>query len=686
MMSMIKILLVVFGLIGLFTGVGIQVLDSLKIEKKGFAAPVGFVIFLMITQLLYYPAQIFNFSFNWIIGSSFLVLIFSLYLTLKNIKRVLKDLLCKETLIVLVAFVVFIVVFSRLFIDIEFSDSPMYLNYIAQNINIDQLNMFNLYSGLPGVEWDGLYLYQGYYHFASFLCWLINIPFFLLGKSGYVENIMISTWGLGMLYSLISSMFIVNIVKYFKLKNKWFEFCLLFFTLFYSNFYYWRVAFSYYGNTFRTLLATMLIFFIYRWLKEENDNIKYIIPFIVGAGLACSSSYLFISFTILYCLAVYLFVIKKEHAFVDMSLFVFPIALYATVMFSWSNFYIGMAMLVVFSAYYIGRFQKPVKKLILNIEEFLFDNAKLIFFVIIPIVIIAFSTYINFFKPEYLYNYSYFFQDHQKYDMVKDYTFVYSNWLDNIINVLRWIGVVLIIIYAKTKEDKFIQMMLLIVVLIFLNPLCITAISYTIASNVFYRTVEVLFNPFTELIILVYIYQAIQWQKLWQWILEFILIGVVLLGHFFSWVGLEEGLYTFYFVGGKNIEPDYKIEPHEYKSIKFLQEELKNNPQNDQLTVLSQANGLRTFIPEAYQIFTSRDYFYSDVRVDWIFYDIARRHYDWEPKLDDIPYERACEFIQDYEVDYALIRYWENPEYDQETDKCMDTIFDSGVIKVKRSK
>lgn len=685
-MNMIKILLVLCSLIGIFAGIGIAVLEKLNIERKGFAAPVGFVIFLTILQVLYYPAQIFNLSFTWIIGASFLVILFGTYLTLKNLRKVIDNSFKKESLIVLVAFIVFIVVFSRLFIDIEFSDAPMYLNYIAQNINIDHLNMFNLYSGLPGAEWDGLYLYQGYFHFASFLCLLINVPFYILGKPGYVENIMISTWGLGMLYSIISSMFIVNIIKYFKLKNKWFEFCLLFFTLFYTNFYYWRVAFSFYGNTFRTLLATMLIYYIYRWLKEENENLKYVIPFIVGAGLACSSSYLFISFAILYCLAVYLFVIKKERAFVDMSLFVLPIAIYATVMFSRSNLIVGMILLVVFLTYYIGRFTRPIRKLILNIEEFLFNHAKLIFFVIVPVTAILFSAYINFFKPDYLYNYAYYFNDHQEYDMVKDYTFMYSFWLDNILNALRWIGFVLVLIYAKSKEDKFIKMMLLIILLVFLNPLCTTAISYLVASNVFYRTVEVLFNPFTELILFIYIYQSIQWQKLWQWIFEFILIGVVLLGHIFSWAGVKEGLYTFYFDGGKKTMPEYKIELDEYKAIKFLQEELKANPQKDQLAILSQVNGIRTFIPNAYQIFTSRDYFYPFIRVDWVFYDISRRHYDWEEKYDDIPYDRACEFIKDYKVDYSLIRYWENPKYDQATDQCMDTLFDTGVVKVKRSR
>ena len=37
----------------------------------------------------------------------------------------------------------------------------------------------------------------------------------------------------------------------------------------------------------------MLLYVIYRWFKEKNEQIKYLILFVTGAGLACSSSYLF---------------------------------------------------------------------------------------------------------------------------------------------------------------------------------------------------------------------------------------------------------------------------------------------------------------------------------------------------------------------------------------------------------
>ena len=96
--------------------------------------------------------------------------------------------------------------------------------------------------------------------------------------------------------------------------------------------------------------------------------------FIVGAGLACSSSYLFISFAILFSLAAYLFVSKKENAFVDMSIIVLPMAIYAVAMFSRNKEipWIAPALALIFIAYYSLRFTKWMKKIIDIIEKFFF--------------------------------------------------------------------------------------------------------------------------------------------------------------------------------------------------------------------------------------------------------------------------------------------------------------------------
>ena len=62
---------------------------------------------------------------------------------------------------------------------------------------------------------------------------------------------------------------------------------------------------------------------------------------------------------------------------------------------------------------------------------------------------------------------------------------------DNILNIIRWIGVILILWKAQSEEQNYIKSLFVMMLILFLNPLATTAVAYLIASNVFYRTVEV---------------------------------------------------------------------------------------------------------------------------------------------------------------------------------------------------
>lgn len=678
---MIKIFLAISLLIVVFFGYGKTMMKLLKLEKEIFAVPIGFVTFFSVLQLFYYPVQFFNLSFNLIIVITAVLLILGIILAFLHLKEVKVS---KYWLFVVLSIFVYLGVFYFCFIDIEFSDSPMYLNYIAQNINNSTLNKFDLYSGLVGQEWDGLYLYQGYYHFASYLCWMINIPYYLLGSSGYVENIAISTWGLGLLYNVLSSMIIINIIAYLKFDNKYFKFVVLLFTLLFSNFYYWRIVLAFYGNTYRTILITMLMFYSYRFVNDENEKLKYLMMLIVGAGIACSSSFLFISFSVLICLCAYLFSNKRPNAFKDMAIIVLPIAIYASVMFYKSNKLIGMILAIIFLIYYLFKNTYIINNICQIIEKFLFKYAKIIFFVFLPLLLIAYSFYLNVTDDNLLIDYAYALQDHQQYDMVKDYTFRYSGIIDNCLNIIRWLGVAMVIYKAHTNGDRYIKYTFVLMLLLFLNPLCASGLAQTIASNVFYRNVEVLFNPFTESLILLSIIDNINNKYITMGISAVLLLSTIL-GHALSFVDSDEGLYTFYVNGGKEVDHIYKIEHGEYEVIKRLQEELANDPIDGQPVVISQANGMRTFIPNAYQPITTRDFYYPYNRIDWNFYEIVRKHYPWQEHVDT-PYENTCMYLERYDVDYLIIKYWDNSEFDQASDACSVTIFESAEFKLKKVK
>lgn len=668
-----NIIILVLMLLVLSTGVGLFVARLFKYEGKGFKAPLGFAVILAILQALYYPVQILNGPFKFIAMASLIVLFLSLIVSIIEYKGIIKDLWRKETLWVVLSLIAFLAVFYHCFLDLEFADGPMYLNYIAQNIINPSINKFHLYTGLVGQEWDGLYLYQGYYHFTSFLCWFINFPYYILHQSVYIPNIKVTVWAMGLLYSILSSMLIVNIIKSFTIEKK-FEKIILFFTLFYSNFYYWRVAFAYYGNTYRTFFVTFLMFLIVEWLHLSVKNSKKLIPFIVMAGFACSSTFLLVSFVALYSLAVYLFTIKEENAFHSCAIFVAPMVLYVAVMISRQSLVLGVAVGIIALLYYI--FHQRLSTFINVIENFLFKHSKIIFYYVIPVIAIIVSFLINTFDKDCYLNYSYYFQDHQRYDMVKDYTFRYSNYIDNILNVIRWIGVI-VILKCKNSYYKTVFIMMLI---LFMNPLTTTTIAYTIASNVFYRSVEVMFNPLTETLLLVTVYNLFKhnWQR---YSLYFLLVVIVLIGHSTSYVGSKEGLYSYHVAGGKMVDPILKIERGEKEVIDILMEEQKQFDR--QMVVISQANGLRTFIPTAYQLFTARDHWYAHTRLNEEFYQIARKHYPWQEPVET-HYESTCKYVQEYNVDYMIIKYWENPEFDQSSDACTETMFTGAKYKLKK--
>lgn len=157
------------------------------------------------------------------------------------------------------------------------------------------------------------------------------------------------------------------------------------------------------------------------------------------------------------------------------------------------------------------------------------------------------------------------------------------------------------------------------------------------------------------------------------------------MGHALSFVDSDEGLYTFYVNGGKEVDHIYKIEHGEYEVIKRLQDELANDPIDGQPVVISQANGMRTFIPNAYQPITTRDFYYPYNRIDWNFYEIVRKHYPWQEHVDT-PYENTCMYLERYDVAYLIIKYWDNSEFDQASDACSVTIFESAEFKLKKVK
>ena len=140
------------------------------------------------------------------------------------------------------------------------------------------------------------------------------------------------------------------------------------------------------------------------------------------------------------------------------------------------------------------------------IEGFLHKYAIQIFVVGVTVLMVVGGFIYYQINPGYEYNYRHYFENHQSYDMIKDYFFIYTGKSQNLVNIMRWIGVILLLtIKTDDKGMKFFKYLFIVLFVVFLNPLCVIAISKLFASNVYYRTFDVIFNPLTEMLFIVLI-------------------------------------------------------------------------------------------------------------------------------------------------------------------------------------
>lgn len=682
---MIKVFFVVAYTIFISTALGLLVSEKLNLDRKFFAAPVGFATLLFFLQLTYYPVQLFNLSSSIIVVITSIAYILLGVYSLYRIKDILKQYFQLKSLWITFYFIVFLFVFYNVSISIPRADGQMYLNYIAQNIDNSELNNFNLWTGLRGAEFVTIYLFQGYFHFAGFIVKFVNV-FSDFGVGSKIDTIVVSLWGLGSLYALISSMFIVNMVKSLKVKSNVIAHILIFFSLFFTNFYYWKVSFSFYGNTWRSLFMTMFLFTLYQFVKEKNRNYIYVAAIIFGASIAASSSTLFIGFSILLGVAFYFFYIKSPTAFQDASYIGLPMVLYVLALMYKDHFNIFLVLFAVSVVYYSFHWTPYAKTLLTKFNSFIGKHANLIFLLILPVIAVIYSFIDMKIDPDYPWNLFHYFNDHAAYDMVKNYIFLHSDWVDNTLNLFRWIGVFLLFYHnSKNEENKFLSKHFLVLIVFFLNPFTTSFISKMFASNVYYRAYESMFNVFTEALLFSFILNLIWDRKILRLVLPSVLFISVFYSHYTSFVLQDKSsLYGYYVNEGKTVLPLYKIKNSELDVIKAFEKAIENySTSNDQITVVSHADGLRTFTPNVYQVFTARQYWSSWDRIDQDFYQVARMWYGWEERPSNLDYSKSCEYLDKYKIDFVINEIWENHDFDKAINECTTVLHENYEYKLR---
>ncbi len=499
-------------------GTGAWTKRVLGIERRGYHAPVGFAFLLSVIEVLSLPALIMDLSFHWVIVVTCIVLAAGCVFLLFDLEDVRRSLFRWETLIVLAC--------MALFIALSFRRGGVLTSPLEQDLSNKSV------SALQAPK------YQAYYHFAVCFAWLCNLPAKVFHIISPISLGQAEIYGLGMFYTAVSSMVIVDVVRRFHLKNHWFEFSLLVFLLLNGNYTAWSETNAWLGSSWLILFTAVSMLVCYSYVKSGNEQIKYLLLPVFGAGFACDNGFGLCSVAVLYGFLCYLLSVRKIRCLFDFFTFLIPLVLYVAVKSSDSWWWpLSWMLFFLYLWFSFRRYHRPLRRWIARTEEFLFDHGKLIMIGIIPALMTVFSLIITFVvKNSSLVSYSYYFQDFTEIPGIRDYIFLHSDIVEIILNIFRWGGAVCLYFLAEQPQDRMMRSILICTLVLFVNPLCTPAISY-MTGPMFVYTFSVLFNPCTEGIMFLFVYRMFQWTVIGQWVLEltlcfgalFGLVGILLL-------------------------------------------------------------------------------------------------------------------------------------------------------------
>lgn len=510
-------LLISIVLVILCEATGHSFLKIFHLKKNGFTAPIGVAILFTFLELLYLPRLCLGGPFGWIKGCTTIILILTVIVCIYNFKEMKTSLIRGRTIYVLLACLIMLGLF--------------YLCQTNLSVSSDtelQLMISNMDSRSIMLENNRL---QGYEMFGSYIIWLLN---------GSLEK---GALTLALFATMISVMLCLDIIDSFDIGNPWFRFTLIVSSVFYSQFYSWKISGAYQGGNWRIIFISLALFTLYQWLKKKEENIKYLLSFVILAGMFSHNGFLMIGFELIYLSSVYLFHIKKIRSFYDVTTFLIPIVIYCIAWLTkYSYLYAGIVTLLAIF-FYLARMKRSFYVKMIRIEDFLIDHSVLIFYAIIPIIFLIGTFIMRYFTVRYSVAYSEYIRFFSSKG-IGTYLFLDNSILDVLLDIFRWGGMLVFLGRASKSEEQMMKMIFLGMVAFFVNPLCMGMLSQITGLEMYAHAFEIIFNPFTDIMIFYWIYKQFEWTVIGQWVLELALVITCLLGHVSSFTNNPAGLYT----------------------------------------------------------------------------------------------------------------------------------------------
>lgn len=627
---------------------GMSLIKRLHINLNGILAiPLGFFSLLGLNQFFIYFFIVFKLPSIYFFLNYLILSIVILGLGLKHIKWSLpsrKTILVATLMFIYVLFMVY--QSSHRTLGSNGFDTVHYLSMVMEGANQGFFSYVQYDNGLSTSGVNVQYDFQSYYYFGSLMVYVydrinqwISPYYFDLSSSVFI-------WISSILYFAINFLMTIEIVKKAFNKHRLLGIALGIFILFFtSNFYYTNV-FTFFGNTYRTLILVFMYLITHEFLKDKFDVTAFSLLFLLtsSALISVSSSGFFIGamalFGVVMVLIRYYPDIKLGRVLVTLSL---PTLLFAIFYLSANNqakLMLLAGLMILFYALLLIFDFLPIKMQI-YFKWFL----KNIVFYLIPILIALVSIYLR------LKNgvpYPSFFSDHTRYDMV--WYYFDTELIPLLVNFIWFIVFIPFILKAKSKFAVFVRILLLT----FINPISYIFVYQFIASVVYYRAFELIFNSFTLVLMMTYAFEMISSKS----IKKALSVGFAIFVLIISVIQIN-AFYNPIFVADKGFSSLYKISSNQVEPLKELKTKIVLEGYVNPI-VISQIEPVRGFVdvytPIANETIRGLDKFKTVPETSKLLNIFVNRdHYGQKIFDKDPDYANTCKYLMEAKADFVIV-------------------------------
>lgn len=480
---------------------------------------------------------------------------------------------------------------SKLNTNNVYFDSVYYLSSVIENSVKPTLGSMDYYHGVINhFAFDKYHDLQGYCYIWSMIFKFVKSAFDI--KTSLTP---VYIWGGCILYWMSLGNLFANSINILWKKKKIIGVVtgLLILSPYYTN--YFNTTLAFFGNSFRTILIGFALLVMYLYTKTKNHRLFIALFFLYYAGICVSSTSFFLC--VFAHVALFFWMsFSNEKRLSHWMLYIIswlPLVRYALIILI-QDYYIVYSYMIIGAIVIIG---------VLLVIAYLVRNHLDIVCKIGKVSLVVFAVFLAvlaFIVSKGQYGYSYFFTMRSLNDMTNNFTTHINNY-ELYRNIIFYILIVCLLVNFK-KYSKY-KIFLLIMGVLFLNPIVQPAISTFFTSDVYSRTFDLLVNPFVLLFLIRNFYMLFN-NKIVTILGLTIISGISIYLGKINW--LDYYSKTMYFQDeGYNWE--YKVSNDAYDMYQYIQTHISNGT-NDRPLILSQDASLKAYVNGVSVYFGSNDY------------------------------------------------------------------------------